>query len=546
LLEQTYDMSLTELVQHLNDIDGLDAIIQFFTSNAYTVNRYIPGVVGIKYIDGMNQIWQPKWSREARGRYFWIGHKKGTHVVELKSALQRGIEVLTKAHTDVGINETQDVDPKSWDKFDKVQRQILKAFSGSNPIDAFLTMKVDGSLAIVNVYPKSSEQYSIIKELALTHGDEFTQTIVNYCIKNDLPLVTVATQGTLFIGPDMQDYFVTAIQPLIAQQIKSMDDWTWVVPQFVNIMLEYYKCVNLDEKSMVNFCFEAYCKDRTTITGKVHTELAVGYDRSGFNLLGMMYQGKYTPHPVMPRKIFMQPAFFNVSNTDEVIGLLKELDEVVLGVRTMEQFMSNFVLDEFTSRDIHAEGFVILTQLGNGEIDYAKIKAALYYKCHKVRQDNVQSLLKMPASCSQYYPIIKQMHDFFDNLSTTINQLVEETCQVLTKQIDTGSVLYQLQNKKAQDRMDAVIKSPDPKLSGPVYKMMLNTKGSDKEIVRLFGPVTVRLYKTESEQMMIYVKNLLMKIEPWFPDWNKRLDNLFTTFDDTLNELFGIVVGFSI
>jgi hypothetical protein len=260
----------------------------------------------------------------------------------------------------------------------------------------------------------------------------------------------------------------------------------------------------------------------------------------------MMYQGKYTPHPVMPRKIFMQPAFFNVSNTDEVIGLLKELDEVVLGVRTMEQFMSNFVLDEFTSRDIHAEGFVILTQLGNGEIDYAKIKAALYYKCHKVRQDNVQSLLKMPASCSQYYPIIKQMHDFFDNLSTTINQLVEETCQVLTKQIDTGSVLYQLQNKKAQDRMDAVIKSPDPKLSGPVYKMMLNTKGSDKEIVRLFGPITVRLYKTESEQMMIYVKNLLMKIEPWLPDWKKRLDNLFATFDDTLNELFGIVVGFSI
>jgi len=336
-LEQTMDLTLLELVQLLNNIGGLDSIIQFFTRYAYSVNKHIPGVIGIKYIDGVNFIWQPKWSREARGRFYWIGLNKGTKVIELKSALQRGIEVLTKAHLDSGIESTQDVDPKSWDRLDLVQQNILKTFSGNNPTNSYLTAKVDGSLIIVNIYPKESKQYPIIKNLALEFGDSFTCRLVQNCILNNSPIITISTQGTLFIGDEMQDYFMTSIEPLMGQSINSMDDWVWVSNKFIQIINDYYQILNLEPKSMINLCFEAYCKKRTTITGKLHPELAIGYDHSGINLLGMMYQSNYRPHFDMPQQIFTQPLFYHVSNTSQVYSLMNQLDQVVLGKDSMQK-----------------------------------------------------------------------------------------------------------------------------------------------------------------------------------------------------------------
>lgn len=583
ILNQSMHMTLLELVQELNNIGGLEAIVQFFSTYAYTVSRYIPGVIGIKYIDGVNQIWQPNWAREARGRFYWIGLEKGTRVVELKSALQRGIEIITKAHIDSGIDTTQDVEqsksnlgsttnsselvePKSWDKFDPVQRHLLKIFAGSNPIDSVLTGKVDGSLLIGNIYPKSSVQYPIIKELALTYGDKFTQSIISYCVEHGLDLVTISTQGTLFIGDEMQDYFLTAIQPLIVEEIKTMDDWEWVGPKFVQIILDYYQTLKLDNVSMVNMCFEAYCKNRITITGKLHTELAVGYDHSGLNLLGMMYQSKYVPHFDMVRKVFKQPVYYRISNTEQVYRLMKELDGVVLGTRTMDQFMSNFEIDEFTSPIAHAEGFVLLTPLTQtltqtltqdptqepGLYDYAKIKTQMYYRCHKVRQDNIQQLLKLPDSCSKFYPILSSMHKFFDNLDSTIYRLVSESYQALNSQITRESALYQMQNVKGQARWNAVIDSTtselvteNNKMVQVVFRMMLNTNGSTQEIIKIIGPITQELYQSESEQIVMFVKGLLMKVEPWKSEWESRLKDLFLTFDDTINQLYGIVVGFT-
>jgi len=571
VLAQTYDMILIELVQRLKDVGGLEAIVQFFTAYSYTVNRYIPDVVGIKYIDGMNQIWQPLWSREARGRFYYIGSEK---VVELKSALQRGIEVLTKAHMDMGIKATQDVDPKAWDIFDANQRAVLKSFSGSNAIDAYLSGKVDGSLLIINIIPIGSEQYKLIVDLALAHGDEFTKTIVSYCIENGLDLVTVSTQGTLFIGPDMQDYFITAIEPLIGQKISVMADWTWVVPIFVARVLKYYKSMNIS--SMVNLCFEAYCKDRTTITGKEHTELAIGYDHSGFNLLGMMYNGNYVPHFKMPRHTFTQPIFIRVSSTDQVFQLMKELDEVVMGVRTKEQFLSNFAIDEFTAPVIQFEGFVLLTQLPNGRFDYAKYKAGLYYKCHKVHKENIQELCQLPPSCSEHYPIIKKMKGFFDGLNVKLEALVSESFQVLESQINKQSSFYKSQAVKAQARWDAVIDAKIPEVAHmcpaccyfadqtketalkdaalkelaknkeTIFRMMLNIKDVSKELVCLIGAITTRLFGLESEELMSFVKNLFMKIEPWKAGWQNRLAELLKTFDEAVNELYAIVVGFSL
>jgi hypothetical protein len=545
VIDQTYDMTLREVVSKLNELNGIQ---EFFKQYAYTVSDYVPGVVGIKYIDGMNRIWQPKWAREARGRFYYIG---GDKVIPLKDTLQRGIEVLTKAHLDGGIQETQDVDPKSWDILDTNQKTIMRLFSGENTINAYLTGKVDGSLLILNVYPINCEQYPVISKLALDHGDAFTQTIVKHCIEHKLPIVTVSTQGTLFIGSEMQDYFLTAIQPLLGRTFTSMDDWSSAVPVLVETVLKYYERLNYDDSSMVNMCFEAYCKDRITITGKLHTELAVGYDHSGLNLLGLMYQGQYYPHFDLPRYIFKQPFYYNIKNTADAYRLMKELDEVVLAKRKAEEFLTNFTIDELTSTALHPEGFVLLTPFDTDGIksyDYAKIKTQLYYKCHKVRQESIRELLNLPIECAIHYPILKNLHLFFDNIGESIHKLVNGCYTGLANEIRKDSVFYTKQNSKAQVRFDAVINAGekcDPKAREVVFKMMLNNRENTSDMLAIFTPITTTLYNSSSEEMMSFTKSLLMRVEPWKPDWEKRLDALFATFDESVNRLYGIVIGFT-
>ena len=539
VLEDTYDLNLTELVQKLKDSDALE---EFFVQHAYSVSKYIPGAIGIKYVDGINKIWRPKWAREARGRFYYVD---GAKVVSLKDSLHRGIEILTKAHLDDGIDETQDVSTKTVDRFDDTQQLLLRTFSALNPIDSYLTGKVDGSLLIVNIYPIESDQFEIIKNLGHFHCDSFTKTIIKYCVEKNFPIITVSSQGTLFLGPDMQDYFLTSIQTLTDTVVTSMDDWATIVPNFVAKVLDYYESINLDNKEMVNFCFESYCKNRISFNGKLHPELAVGYDHSGLNLLGLMNKGVYTPHFDLPRRIFTQPFFYRINNTGEAYRLMHELDEVVLGVRSTDQFLTNFLLDEFTSQVVHPEGFVLLTPI-DGTYDYSKIKTQMYYKCHNVRDKNVKQLLELPHSCASYFPILKSLHTFFDNIDTSIKSLVSRAYGSLLKEITKESVFYQKLNPKAQVRMDNVIDvgaaAADANNLGVVFKMMLNNKDNASDIALLFSAITSDIYGNTTDEMIQFTKYLLMKVEPWKGEWENRLDKMVSSFDDAVNSLYGILV----
>jgi hypothetical protein len=45
-------------------------------------------------------------AREARGRFYYVDENE---CVTLKEGLQRGIELLTKVHVEIGVRETQDI-----------------------------------------------------------------------------------------------------------------------------------------------------------------------------------------------------------------------------------------------------------------------------------------------------------------------------------------------------------------------------------------------------------------------------------------------------
>ena len=552
-LEYTKEMSLEELLQDFKKNNSFFNI-EVLKNNAFELiyKKELPHVIGIKYDDAKNRVWRYKWAREARGRFYYIGDDK---VISLKDSLQRGIEILTKVHTTAGINETQDVTNTNLQSLDAIQQNILDKFSCENhPINSYITSKVDGSLLIINVYPINSEQYSVImkidNDLTLLELDEldiyfkkdysFTHTIIKYCIENKLPIITVSSQGTLFLSSDMHEYFLTSIQPLIDINISSIENWIDIIPIFVKKVLDYIGFIKLerfDNNQMTNLCFESYCKNRTTFGGKVHTELAVGYDHNGLNLLGLFNKGVYIPHFDLPRYIFTQPFYLHIHETAEVFRLMNELDEVVLGNYTEKKLLSNFKLDEFTSRVVHPEGFVLLTPI-NGIYDYAKIKTKIYYKCHKIHKENIDELLKLPEETFKYFPILKTLHALFDPVNMiTMKELIADIYKSLLEEINTEfntkSNFYKTRIRIRPyiddiiNKIDLSIYSDDRSKLSEVYNTIINLGDNIK---KQFGVIANIFYQNNSIAMINFLINLIMDIKPWYKNWEERLSTLFTLF----------------
>jgi len=335
----------------------------------------------------------------------------------------------------------------------------------------------------------------------------------------------------------MHEYFLTSIQPLIGIKVNSIDDWINIIPIFVKKVLDYTTSIrhdHFDNNQMTNLCFESYCSNRTTFSGKVHTELAVGYDHDGINLLGLFNKGIYIPHFNLPRYIFTQPFYLHIHETKQVFELMDQLDKVVLGTLDEEEFLKNFVLDEFTSRVIHPEGFVLLT-LVNGIYDYAKIKTKIYYKCHKIHKKNINELLDLPENSYKYFPILKTLHTLFDPVDITIikklvEDMYESLLEVINKNFNKDSDFYKI-NRKSQPYIDDIINKVD--LSIFIYKFnevyniiinkIINTKNQ-------FGVIINNFYQNNSLVMIEFSMKLLMEVKPWYGGWEDRLSTLFTEF----------------
>jgi len=543
-LNETFNLNLIDLVKILWDYNGLTAIKQFFNNYDYNVSTPFPNVVGIKYRDGINRIWRPKWARQARGIFFHLSNE----ITILKYGLQRGIEILTAAHLEMGINETQDIDDKTFDILDDNQQKTMKTFSKISPVtDTILSAKVDGCLIILNVYQQDSKESKIINDLVNNGDNLFVKKIVNYCNKNNLPIWIPSSNGTLFILEDMQIYFLTSIESLLPDiKINSLDDLDHILPFITDLILEYWKetCELLKiNPSLISFFFEAFCKDRTSFDGSVNKVLACSYEESGFLLFGAMYNNNYIPHSLLPYKIFKQPLFLNIESTETLFRLMKQLDNVVLGNITIEDFLINFEIGEFTSTTLHPEGFVLLIEYDLG-YDYSKVKTELYYKAHKVKLGNIKELLSMPSNCSQYYPILKNLHNFYDKIEEKINNLVLLSYTKLVNDFSKDSVFYTKQNDKAKKTINKIIENKNINEMHIIYKMMLNNRSNFKDLEILFNPIINELYNINSSDMYNLIRNILMKIEPWLPEWELKIIKMIESKDDLIIKLYEIVVGF--
>lgn len=464
-IENTMNMDLPELVHVLFRHGGMDCVDFFFKQYNFRTSHPAPNVVGIKYIDGICQEWKPLWSRKARGRFYYVDDEK---IVTLKDALQRGAELLTKAHIEDGVNDTQDMSTKNLDIFDDVQRDIMMKFGDGGEhgdgcdIDCVLTGKIDGSLLQNSRHPIGSDQYNVM--IDITSKNPFASVLTEYCVGNNLPLHVVATQGTLMIGDQMTDYFLTSIEPFLKCSLdpllSDIENWKVLCPEYVKLM-EVLACSFPHEYllSSIHMQFESVCKMRTTYKGQLHTELAVSYDFSSIGFLGLMFNGEYIPHFDLPKTIIPHPIHIRTTNTSTVYDVMRDLNNVVLGKIARFDFMTKWFPDNILY-PIHPEGFVCLVRTdrgtgGTGAVyDYSKLKLSIYYKAHKPGND-IAPLLALPNSVDEYFPIIGHLKDFFNNVESKLVSVIYS----LIIHIDTdlripNSKYYEMLNSGAKKHVD--------------------------------------------------------------------------------------------
>ncbi len=529
-LAETSNMDLRSLLETLFRSGGIAAVKDFFSAHAYRISqpsilkgtRFDNLVVGIKYIDGLNNLWQPRWAREGRGRFYYYDPETCT-VITLKDTLQRGVEVLTDAHAKKAITETQDMRLDAYDHLDDCQRACIRSFMQPEgaPIDAYLTGKVDGSLMIVSIYPRGTTECQIMEEILAIQGpteDTFAQRLATACNEAKAPLIVVATQGTLFIGSDMQDYFLTSLQSLLGPipdeiQRTVKDVWNYYAPLFVTAVQDFIAATSsykhdLTNNRRVHICFEAFCRNRRGFRGHLHTELAISYDHDGFNLLGAMVDGNYIPHFDLPNTVFAQPIHLRVSNTLQVFAIMEDMDRVVMGDLTPEAFMTRYGFP--TTATIHMEGWVLLAPSG-ATYDYAKIKTNLYYKCHKIRSREVPTLLALPTSCDDTYPILRVLREFYANADRRITETVLAAVAMLESEVALGSAseFYTALNPKARGRF-----TPESDRN-ILMRILINTCS---EVYRpRIRAILKKIWELEEvhDDMIYLVTKILMKTMPW-------------------------------
>jgi putative nucleotidyltransferase with HDIG domain len=562
-LVEVNNMTDIELLEYLGSIEKIKEFFNLYQYKVYIIDN----IVGIKYIDGINKIWKPLWARKMRGKYYYI-NPITSKVIVIKDSLIRGMEILPKKYEKDGIIKTQDTNNNDDNSnFDSIQQELITLFKGDNLLtrETFITLKVDGSLIVVNIYPVKSEQYTILNSIIETNADQFTKLLANYCKENKLPLITISTNGTLFIGNLMQDYFLTSIQNLVSVEVKSLSDWEIIIPTFTKIFMEYYKNVTrlVKNNNPVSICFESICKNRTTFLGNVHNELAVNYDNNNLILLGLCNNNKYYPHFKLPRIIFTQPWYMSITTTTQVFNILDMMHQIVCGIINKDElFKMGSTIDSFMSTDLHVEGLILLSYLENGLIDYEKIKTKEYYICHNIKKDNMTTVFNYHKNYDNYYPILKNIRNFTENLESSLLKIIDITFNKLVEQINQTSPFYKSLNVDAQKCIDKIINNqPHLRCHEPLVcdtninigtgiKIFLNNKNSLEELNKLFIPIIEDIYKNRVgtlNDFVLFIKNVLMVVKPWINDSKVIINDIITNTNHPDNkiitELYILIIG---
>ena len=542
LLNETLSMSLKELVHFLvNKCDsGIDGMISFFKKHRYMIKLiYYKSfcIAIITYLDGINKIWKPVWAREARGRAYAIKRiEREYKVIEVKNSLKRGVELLTSAHLDKDVDKTQDIsDRKDIDYLDDDQKEIIFKFqSGENkPLqNCYVSQKVDGSLLVVSVYKRNTEEYDIMKEV-VNQTDRMWHVFTN-----DL-LIVPATKGTIKIGEDMKYYALTCFKEAFGISLLGNDGWETVKDRFSKLIESIVNVELSDDfperNEMISLIFEMVCANRNTIANEQHSELAISYGKSALYLLGMCRGDSYIPHYKFKKqnyKNIQYPLYRKVYSTNIVIDMLKDLDNVFLNKKSAENYCWNW-FDNFDESNFdeschfHAEGFVFLQHKDN-ITTYSKIKHPLYYIAHK----STEYLYKeIPDTLTEFYdkqttlstfPNLRKFRFIHEELPQKIQEFLESIKDnLIIQKIINDKHIFEISRDLVETRekfLEYLAEKPFQPL-GKLCKFMLSGNILEFDIVNFTREFFKNHLDPKVNADILYktVKTMILHYRIWLP-----------------------------
>jgi Adenylylsulphate kinase len=545
-------------------------------------------VVKIKYIDN-NKKWRPIWTRQCRGICMFLNNEN--KIVPIKYLLQKGAEVLTGLHIDAHILGTQDVENTTDSElsvFDDVQIDTMKRLLRRDTINGVLSFKTDGSLLGVTVY--FGEMAKIVDQWIELYGDAFTKAF-GQTMKTITGLTCVlSTQGTYFIGNDMQNYMTTAILGIIS----TSDDALNIAgssPSSADFMSNYGTC----NGAIVTFCkniatltesnkaimlegaitsctisFEAICASRKSIWGDLHTELAVSYPNSFVRYLGMSVCSdtsiSFHPHFATINSVFDEPYWWNITHSSEIESMLTDLSKVIRRTMTTDEYLEIHPIHNVrpvTNGYFDFEGFVFYTVCGESHIvnsdgritfgldtvfDYGKIKTQEYYNSHKFRPENVGYLIELAETASDIFPLTYATREFFTNVKTGLTSALLNVLDVLSTDESLLDCLPEKARNGFRDRpRDVQMKILVNSIGEKIYDICYG------EFVKTF-PLLHRDGVTETDVKKLSeikgtLKSIVMKFSPWSSDFENNVNvacaNIMSKTDEKsmlLKTLFGYCV----
>lgn len=430
-------------------------------------------IIKIKYLEH-NKLWKYKWARECRGVILYLDDDN--NIIPLKYQLQRGAEVLTNEHILKGIDETDDVKAKNYEMFDCHQRDVMiKLLKGEN-INGTLSFKCDGSLLAVTFY--FGKYIELLDDIINNYTNDFTKIFYEMAKTNGHYCVP-SSQGTFCLGDDMQSYNVSAILgneygPNVLDMIsESNSDFKCAFKNYgmrwitkISKIIDYLKSMYLNAIT-ITLNFESVCKNRLSAWETTpHTELAIKYNLSFTNFLGASICEsnciKFVPHfdiEILNEMDLYEPLYWKIQNASQVNEMLKDLESVINKDISEKEYLNKHKpvnikkYNEFNC-EFDFEGFVFLTpsvrtKRSNkpNEYNYNKIKTLTYYKCHNLKESNIDYLIEISKKCGDRFPLALKVSDFYLNLKEKLIKIINKLFDQLTRPTNSNLLFQGLPDK---------------------------------------------------------------------------------------------------
>lgn len=467
---QMCDRSYTGLVNHFKMLG-----YQAGTPSQLVGSKYAQKFINIKYLEHNNN-WCI-WGRDARGTTLYLDHDTGSWEL-WKFLMLRGAEMLTTLHKKNNINSNENVSEDKIDHLSQVQQELYKELADPNGTPQLVSsFKKDGSLFSVALFTgkRAKVMRDVINSICKS-GDTFNKTVMetyDATVGHKKSVLVFQTQGTMMMTKEMYDYTTTALfdrMPNFNAKLSPENKIVAYSNQFFTQINNLFD--SLPAKGHIKqILFETICANRTeSFSGYVHTELAVSYNTSSYSVLSATvihsrensnarsYHTVY-PHFLFSEKIhatgFTEPAFWNITKSEEMSAMLASLDEVTWGRITVNDFFTMYPpANCFNNYDklVDPEGFVIYDLLRG--LSYGKVKSVLYYISHKFREENVKLLLDLITTnpdCS--FPLAVLIRDTIapmDKILQEVKSKLIEVVETLHTELPLRILSAYLKSKKVQ------------------------------------------------------------------------------------------------